>query len=40
MKKIALSLLFMSGCLFAADVWQTKPFTEWNDKDLQKIMSN
>jgi hypothetical protein len=40
MKKIALSLLLLSGCLFAADIWQTKPFTEWTDKDLQKIMNN
>ena len=40
MKKIALSLLLLSGCLFAADVWQTKPFTEWTDKDLQKILNN
>ncbi len=40
MKKIALSLLLVAGCLFAADAWQTKPFTEWTDKDLQKIMNN
>ncbi len=40
MKKIALSLLLLSGCLWAADVWQTKPFTEWTDKDLQKIINN
>ena len=40
MKKIALSLLLLSGCLLAADVWQTKPFTEWTDKDLQKILNN
>ena len=30
---------FVAGLtLFAADVWVAKPFTEWSDKDVQKIM--
>jgi hypothetical protein len=40
MKKIALALLLFACCLFAADVWQSKPYTEWTDKDLQKMMTN
>ncbi|HLG99689.1 MAG TPA: hypothetical protein VKX49_25500 [Bryobacteraceae bacterium] len=26
--------------LLAADAWQTKPFTEWSDKDVQKVLTN
>ncbi len=26
--------------LLAADFWAAKPFTEWSDKDLQKMLSN
>jgi len=40
MKKISPLLLALAVCLWAADFWQTKPYTEWNDKDLQKIETN
>jgi hypothetical protein len=39
MKKIAGLLFFFAFCLMAADFWQ-KPYTEWADKDLQKMMTN
>jgi hypothetical protein len=39
MKKTALFLLLCLS-LWAADSWQTRPFTEWTDKDVQKIMNN
>jgi len=43
MKNLPLHLVtvvpFVAGvALFAADVWVAKPFTEWSDKDVQKIM--
>src|SRR5580704_15090042 len=37
MKKITAGLLGLGVCLWAADFWQTKPYTEWSDKDIQKI---
>jgi hypothetical protein len=37
MKKIAPLLLTLAVCLWAADFWQTKPYTEWSDKETQKI---
>lgn len=45
MNKLSLRLLtltlFPAGlALWAADVWVAKPFTEWTDKDLQKIMTD
>lgn len=45
MKKLTLRLLtlflFLAGmALWAADVWVAKPYTEWTDKDIQKIMSD
>jgi hypothetical protein len=42
MRKIAGLLFFFflfAFCLMAADFWQ-KPYTEWADKDLQKMMTN
>jgi hypothetical protein len=40
MKKIAPLLLGLAICLWAADFWQTKPYTDWNDKETQKIETN
>lgn len=45
MKKLILPLLtmlmFVAGLsLWAADIWVAKPYTEWNDKDITKIMSD
>jgi len=39
MKKLAAAVFLCSFCLLAADFW-TKPFTDWSDKDIQKMMSN
>lgn len=33
-------VFFVAGALFAADSWASKPFTEWSDKDVQKVVSN
>jgi hypothetical protein len=35
-----ISLCFLSFCLNAADFWQAKPASEWNDKQLQKMITN
>ena len=40
MKKIFGALLCFSFCVFAADFWQSKPYTEWSEKDAQKMMTN
>lgn len=40
MKRSAPLLLAFSVCLWAADFWQSKPFTEWSDKELQKMETN
>jgi hypothetical protein len=39
MKKIAALLFLFTFCLMAADFWQ-KPYTEWADKDVQKMITN
>lgn len=39
MKKTAGLLVLFAFCLVAADFWQ-KPYTDWSDKDLQKMMTN
>ena len=45
MQKLAVRLLtlflFVAGvALWAAEVWIAKPYTEWTDKDLAKIMTD
>lgn len=40
MRKLAAALIFLALSLFAADFWQSKPFTEWSDKDVQKMVTN
>src|SRR5277367_3390907 len=40
MKKITPLLLGLGICLWAADFWQTKPYTDWSDKETQKIETN
>jgi len=40
MKKNTILLIFLSACLIAADFWQTKPFSEWSDKDAHKVIEN
>lgn len=39
MKKTAGLLFLFAFCLMAADFWQ-KPWTDWNEKDLQKMITN
>jgi hypothetical protein len=39
MKKTAGLLFLFAFCLMAADFWQ-KPWTGWNEKDLQKMVTN
>jgi hypothetical protein len=40
LKKIAPILLSLAFGLWAADFWTTKPFTEWTDKDAQRMETN
>jgi hypothetical protein len=40
MRKLCAALLACAFCLCAADFWQSKPFAEWSDKDLQKMIGN
>lgn len=40
MRKFAGILLLGSVCLWAADFWQAKQFTDWSDKDVQKMLEN
>lgn len=40
MRKLAASLFLIAVSLWAADFWQTKPFTEWSDKDTEKMLHN
>ena len=40
MKKLAALMIMFAICLWAADFWQAKPFTEWSDKDATKMSSN
>jgi hypothetical protein len=40
MKKLAILALSVAVSLFAADFWQAKPFTDWNEKDVQKMLQS
>jgi hypothetical protein len=40
MKKIVPLLLALSISLWSADFWQTKPYTDWSDKEAQRIETN
>jgi len=40
MKKITPLFLALAICLWAADFWQSKPYTDWSDKDVQKMETN
>jgi hypothetical protein len=39
-KKFAAAFFIFAFCIAAADFWQAKPYTEWTDKDLQKMITN
>ncbi|MBZ5606628.1 MAG: hypothetical protein LAP38_00080 [Acidobacteriia bacterium] len=34
-----LVLLLFTVCLFGADFWQSKPFAEWSDKEINKMLT-
>ena len=38
MRKLAPLLLVF--CVYAADPWQSRPFMEWTDKDVNKVLTN
>jgi hypothetical protein len=40
MKRILPLLLILATSLWAADFWQSKPYTEWSDKEVQKLLSD
>src|SRR5579883_696675 len=40
MKFFCGAALVCSVSLFAADFWNAKPFTDWNEKDAQKMLEN
>ena len=40
MKNLAVAAIAVSVCAFAADFWISKPFTEWSEKDAQKMLEN
>ena len=40
LKKLSTLLFLCALCVLAADFWNTKPFTDWNDKEVQKILTD
>ena len=38
--KLAFFAALAPAVLWAADVWETKPFQDWSDKNIQKIFNN
>jgi hypothetical protein len=38
--KLALFAALAPAALWAADVWDAKPFQDWTDKDVQKVVTN
>ena len=40
LKKLPVLLLLCALCVWAADFWTTKPFTEWNEKEVQKLLTD
>src|SRR5262245_12100097 len=40
MRKLAAIALSFAACLWAADFWQSKPFTEWNEKEMKRMLEN
>jgi hypothetical protein len=40
LKKLLVLLLLSALCIWAADFWTTKPFTDWNEKEVAKILSS
>jgi hypothetical protein len=40
LKKLSVLLFLCALCMWAADFWTTKPFTEWNEKEVAKILND
>ena len=40
MKKALLGLLILGAGLSAAEFWESKPYTTWNKRDTQKLLTN
>jgi hypothetical protein len=40
LKKLSTLLFLCALCMWAADFWTTKPFTDWNDKEVQKVLTD
>jgi len=40
LKKLSTLLFLCALCMWAADFWTTKPFTDWNEKEVQKVLSD
>ncbi len=40
MKKLAPLLLACAVCVWAADFWTSKPYTDWSAKEVQKIVND
>jgi len=40
LKKLSALLFLCALCMWAADFWTTKPFTEWNEKEVAKILDS
>jgi len=40
LKKLSVLLFLCALCMWAADFWTTKPFTEWNEKEVAKILDS
>ena len=40
LKRLSVLLFLCALCMWAADFWTTKPFTEWNEKEVAKILSD
>jgi hypothetical protein len=40
MKKVSMALFACAFSLCAADFWASKPYTEWSDKEVQKMANN
>jgi hypothetical protein len=39
LKKLSVLLFLCALCVWAADFWTTKPFTDWNEKEVAKMLS-
>jgi hypothetical protein len=39
LKKLSTLLFLCALCMWAADFWTTKPFTDWNEKEVQKVLT-